>query len=68
MSERDEHAIWNSRWRNKQVDTPDGPGICSGFSDEGTGISYQVRTVNPEGVTMWKDHPKKNVKLVKGER
>ncbi len=68
MPERDEHAIWNSRWRGREVSTPDGSGICSGFSDEGTGISYQVRTINPQGVTVWHDYPRKSVKLRKEKR
>ena len=68
MSERDEHAIWQSRWLGKIVDTPDGPGTVSGFSDEGTGISYQVRTINPQGVTTWRDWPITQVKLLRKGR
>ena len=64
---RDEHSIWESRWLGRHVDTPDGPGICSGFSVETSGIQYQVRTVNPEGVTVWKDFPKRKVRLIRGK-
>ncbi len=68
MTERDEHAIWDSRWEGRKVTTPDGHGVCCGFADDRTGISYQVRTVNPEGVTTWHDFPKKVVKLVGKEK
>lgn len=63
--ERDEHAIWNARWRGRQVVTPDGGGICCGFHDDGTGVQYQVRTVNPQGVTTWRHYPRAELKLKK---
>ena len=65
MSDQDEHAIWNSRWRGHQVDTPDGFGLCCGFNNGRTGIEYQVITVNSEGVKVWRDYPRAQVKLVK---
>ena len=63
--ERDEHAIWVARWEGRRVDTPDGIGICTGFNDEGTGVTYQVKTINPHGVKVWKDYPRAKVTLRK---
>jgi len=66
--ERDEYKIWQSRWEGRQVDTPDGPGVCCGFLNDVkgyTGVAYQVRVQDAEGKIVWREYPKAKVKLLK---
>jgi hypothetical protein len=63
--EKDEHAIWLSRWNGKKVSTPDGVGVCCGFNNEGPSVEYQVRLENEHGVTTWRHYNKKFLKLIK---